>query len=604
VNALAIVLALSLGPAAGFKAGTLTPTSDVSRARVTSTGSTTARALRDVAATVHGVVSPRTYGAVLDGVTDDTSAVQAMLAALGVTPRTIALDGPCAVSANITIPAIQPVRMEGNGAFVGAGIVTYRPWGAVGASAPTVRRLAGTLAVDLSFGTSPKVVASNATGAAVTLDDRGAQKMTWTSANAGQYVGLYAAGPWDFSTSDRFALDVGFDGADTNCFFSVWFLFDAAGYTNYAKKDIAPLSGDKPGRYTVSNPKSDFAVTGTANWAAVQRIEIRLYRQVVAGVNTAYVYGLWSHVAARPKLLLTFDDATASLYAIGFPIMRAAGMRGTVYANGNSTVYGGGFYMTLAQLTEMHAAGWDVGSHTYSHAYMAKMITSYTRVGTTATMVFAEDHGYSAGNEITIAGCDSAEYNGARTVATVPDAKTITFATAGVEADTTARGFPYIAGGVALGKIRSEMRLNRDWLTTHGFIRAREHIAWPYGAWSAEAVGVWRDEFGGKTARTMGATNITRMEVPGTFNGIGAPFFLPGGGLGPSTTAASMLFEVDRAITNQTPTFMLGHGMASSNPASTQMLTSEFQALITGIAARRDAGLIDVVTISEWFDRL
>jgi glycerophosphoryl diester phosphodiesterase len=59
VNALALVLALSLGPAAGFKAGAPTPTSDVSNNRVTSTGSTTARALRDWMA---GLPFPPSWG--------------------------------------------------------------------------------------------------------------------------------------------------------------------------------------------------------------------------------------------------------------------------------------------------------------------------------------------------------------------------------------------------------------------------------------------------------------------------------------------------------------------------------------------------------------
>jgi hypothetical protein len=84
VNALAIVLALSLGPAAGFKAGTPTPTSDVSNNRVRATGSTTARALRDRAA---DVVNVKDYGAVGDwnctahSGTNDTAAVAAARAA-------------------------------------------------------------------------------------------------------------------------------------------------------------------------------------------------------------------------------------------------------------------------------------------------------------------------------------------------------------------------------------------------------------------------------------------------------------------------------------------------------------------------------------------
>jgi hypothetical protein len=88
VNALAIVLALSLGPAAGFKAGTPTPTSDVSHSRVTATGSTTARALRDVHADVVNVLGfiPSAYHAGIAARTDThdlTAYIQAAITAAG-----------------------------------------------------------------------------------------------------------------------------------------------------------------------------------------------------------------------------------------------------------------------------------------------------------------------------------------------------------------------------------------------------------------------------------------------------------------------------------------------------------------------------------------
>jgi hypothetical protein len=88
VNALAIVLALSLGPAAGFKAGTPTPTSDVSNSRVTSTGSTTARALKDWTADVVNVLGfiPSAYHAGIAARTDThdlTAYIQEAITAAG-----------------------------------------------------------------------------------------------------------------------------------------------------------------------------------------------------------------------------------------------------------------------------------------------------------------------------------------------------------------------------------------------------------------------------------------------------------------------------------------------------------------------------------------
>jgi len=73
---------------------------------------------------LRGVVSLREFGAVLDGVTDDLSAVQR--AAADTRYATLIVDGPCYVSAPVTIPASLPVRFDANGAF--SGPVTYTSW--------------------------------------------------------------------------------------------------------------------------------------------------------------------------------------------------------------------------------------------------------------------------------------------------------------------------------------------------------------------------------------------------------------------------------------------------------------------------------------------
>lgn len=68
---------------------------------------------------------------------------------------------------------------------------------------------------------------------------------------------------------------------------------------------------------------------------------------------------------AKPRLFITFDDGKASDYTTAYPIMKAAGMRGTSYVMSNKIGTTG--FATLAQLQEMYADGWCISNHTYDH---------------------------------------------------------------------------------------------------------------------------------------------------------------------------------------------------------------------------------------------
>jgi len=60
-------------------------------------------------------------------------------------------------------------------------------------------------------------------------------------------------------------------------------------------------------------------------------------------------------------IAIGFDDAFASVYTEAYPLMKARGLRGTIYV---PTFYiGQAGYMTVEQLQEMYADGWDISSH-------------------------------------------------------------------------------------------------------------------------------------------------------------------------------------------------------------------------------------------------
>jgi peptidoglycan/xylan/chitin deacetylase (PgdA/CDA1 family) len=72
----------------------------------------------------------------------------------------------------------------------------------------------------------------------------------------------------------------------------------------------------------------------------------------------------------RP-IVITFDDGHMNNYTAAFPIMQKYGFTGVLYIVGN--YIGAQDYMNAGQINEMAAAGWEVGSHSMSHAYLTSL---------------------------------------------------------------------------------------------------------------------------------------------------------------------------------------------------------------------------------------
>ena len=72
--------------------------------------------------------------------------------------------------------------------------------------------------------------------------------------------------------------------------------------------------------------------------------------------------------AALPErpLIISFDDGDLDVYTNAFPIMHQFGFTGVLYLVSNYLDRGG--HLSVAQVQEMAAAGWEVGSHSMSHA--------------------------------------------------------------------------------------------------------------------------------------------------------------------------------------------------------------------------------------------
>jgi peptidoglycan/xylan/chitin deacetylase (PgdA/CDA1 family) len=70
-------------------------------------------------------------------------------------------------------------------------------------------------------------------------------------------------------------------------------------------------------------------------------------------------------------IVITFDDGHLSVYENAFPIMEEFGFPGVFYIVANR-INGSPDFVTIPQLTELVEAGWEIGSHSYTHADLTK----------------------------------------------------------------------------------------------------------------------------------------------------------------------------------------------------------------------------------------
>jgi peptidoglycan/xylan/chitin deacetylase (PgdA/CDA1 family) len=75
----------------------------------------------------------------------------------------------------------------------------------------------------------------------------------------------------------------------------------------------------------------------------------------------------------RP-VVITFDDGNLDVYTTAFPMMQELGFVGAFYIVGNRL--GADGYVNAAQLQEMIAAGWEIGSHSMTHADLTRDLST------------------------------------------------------------------------------------------------------------------------------------------------------------------------------------------------------------------------------------
>jgi peptidoglycan/xylan/chitin deacetylase (PgdA/CDA1 family) len=142
------------------------------------------------------------------------------------------------------------------------------------------------------------------------------------------------------------------------------------------------------------NTTGYFAANGTGAYADGARIPIS-YAGIEGGTvkNGPFLNNL--NLVPKPKVIFTLDDGNASDYTVAFPYMSANGIRGASAIV--SSVIGTGGKLSVAQMSEMAAAGWEFVNHTNGYDNLTGMTYAQQLTTITTCRDWLTSNGFTAG---------------------------------------------------------------------------------------------------------------------------------------------------------------------------------------------------------------
>ncbi len=214
------------------------------------------------------------------------------------------------------------------------------------------------------------------TGTGATIEDEtnlvksGSHSLKVTSVNN---VSAYATKTvsLDLSEKDRFSCWVYIDDISKYSQSTVVLLYFRTDATNYYSCSINAVKKTNiiqvvNGWNFLNFRKEDFTVNNSPNWADINEIRIRAL-SASGQTQSLIIDDLRYHYYSKPKVIISFDDGADSVYSKAFAYMTTLGLHGVAFVPGDAAHIGAENYMTLANLQEIYADGWDVGNHGLTH---------------------------------------------------------------------------------------------------------------------------------------------------------------------------------------------------------------------------------------------
>jgi peptidoglycan/xylan/chitin deacetylase (PgdA/CDA1 family) len=264
----------------------------------------------------------------------------------------------------------RPYRYEQPGALLD-DFSNLVPWDPTG----------GTVAADTTYvitGTQSAKLTSDAVGSNVNIRRSGMS----VDLSAGNRISLWVYTPIAESTL-------------TDIKTATVYLWSGSAWVNQArglrpgwnKIDLDPYPS---GTWAAGGGELDFA-TGP-----LTSVTIRINKQDYEQSIVAYVDCLTNNSRSRPKCVLSFDDGLVTQYTELFPRMAAYGFKGTLYVI-TDNIDGAGA-LSMAQLTEMYNAGWDVSNHTMTHPTLTELTSEQVQTEVAGARDWLASHGFTRRN--------------------------------------------------------------------------------------------------------------------------------------------------------------------------------------------------------------
>lgn len=384
----------------------------------------------------------------------------------------------------------------------------------------------------------------------------------------------------------------------------------------YLNKFSFSTSSFVRGRQDVMFDLSTFANTGGESLAnPMDTIRLRVDAPI-GSVSIDKIIYIPTPNKDRPRVIIDFDDGWLTQYTLAAPYMASKGIPGTMYLVKN---FQNGDFMTLAQMQELYSAGWDAGNHTEDHIAMNEHtvdgICATQSPGAAGNLVingtlssggqvalepprhitFGKTTGDQRGKWITVTG----ELAGVvKSEMIVGNFSSIAIATKTAFDKVTQVAVSAAASNIQVGTARTTaeaqtaLENNRAWLEANGMGRASRHVAYPRGS-SSPASDIAMANAGMLTGRS-----VQYLEQ---FNGFGVANSKDMA-TRPQNELAAMKGYIDTAIASGQSVHFFFHKIGPTTSDSLTLAQADFEALMDYIAEKRDAGLIDPVTISQWYN--
>lgn len=432
-----------------------------------------------------------------------------------------------------------------------------------------------------------------------------------------------ASGTWDLSGATNLAIEVESDDRDheiESLYFRVR-IGDSGLTWSYDWNPIGGSGMRKGRRFIVPLPISIATLSGSAALNAVGRIMVYVYGATspfTPNPQKLRVLRIYKHYKpSKARLVMMFDDGQLCIYDNAFKAagrMKDLGIPGTFYQPvnfiGQRPGPGGVDYMDAAQLDEVYAAGWDIGNQNDDDWKMAAVINSMTISGADPTLVTAvvAMQGWgslAAGQQVTIYGANPPELNGEKTLLSATyntGLWTITFNVAlgysiAASPDTANTGYATLMVDPDTWNVENAQRyLNgRNYIAAR-WPRAANHYAVSGGVHNSAV----EDMLVANGCLSNRSTQNYDIRFPGCHfprTDFGPIYRMPAVSLD-GKSAAQALAHVDAAIVSGQTIMIYTHGISS-----TYFTDANFATFIAGVAARRDAGNLECLSLSQWWSK-